>query len=134
MISKHNIRKTSYIIFHNKIFCWRNFSFIVWLDHLIYEYADWNIIIENLNYPFKTYLIIYFMFPKSIFFAVKLTVGLSPSKKICYLLHWKSTSKGNQTMKLGQLIDYNKGSIFLKRSLHIFLKNLIWGKNKSSAA
>ena len=53
-----------------------------------------------------------------------------------------SQSKGNQTMKLGQLIQYSRGNIFLQklfrkwgretssRPLFIFSKNLIWGKAK----
>ena len=57
-----------------------------------------------------------------------------------------SQSKGNQTMKFGQLIEYNKRNIFLQklcrkwdketssRPLFIFKKSLIWGKSKWSAA
>ena len=56
-----------------------------------------------------------------------------------------SQSKGNQTVKFGQLIDYNKRNIFLQKLCGkwgretssrplIFWKNLIWGKNKWSAA
>ena len=56
-----------------------------------------------------------------------------------------SQSKGNQTMKFGQLIEYNKRNIFLQklcgkwsretssRPLFIFLKSLIWGESKWSA-
>ena len=141
----------------------------------------------------------------------KLKAGLSPSKKLCYLLDWKSRkndekcflfhlknsfhsqdiyvfvtsfrqcrknglirkrkliskfltwqpglqtitihilpnisqSKGNQTMKFSQLIEYNKTNTFLQklwrkwgretssRSLFIFWKSLIWGESKWSAA
>ena len=57
-----------------------------------------------------------------------------------------SRSKSNQTMKLGQLIEYNKRNIVLQkltrkwgretsfRPLFIFWKNLMWGKSKWSAA
>ena len=57
-----------------------------------------------------------------------------------------SQSKGNQTMKLGPLIEYNKINIFLQklykkwgretgsRSLFAFLKGLIWGIGKQSEA
>ena len=57
-----------------------------------------------------------------------------------------SQSKYNQTMKFGHLIDYNKRNIFLQklyeksgretssRPLFIFLKSLIWGESKWSAA
>ena len=53
-----------------------------------------------------------------------------------------SRSKGHQTMKFGQLIEYNNGSIFLQklcrkrgreispRPLFIFKNCLIWGKRK----
>ena len=53
-----------------------------------------------------------------------------------------SQSKGNQTMKFCQLIEYNKRNIFLQnlcrnwgketssRPLIIFKKNLIWGEKK----
>ena len=56
-----------------------------------------------------------------------------------------SQSKGNQTMKFGQLIEYNKRNIFLQklcrkwgketssRPLFIFQKSLIWGESKCSA-
>ena len=56
-----------------------------------------------------------------------------------------SRSKGKLTMKFGQLIEYNKRNIFLQK-LHrkwaretssksfFFQKNVIWGKNKWSAA
>ena len=55
-------------------------------------------------------------------------------------------SKGNQAMKFGQLIEYNKRNVFLQklcwkwgketssRSLFIFKKRLIWGESKWSAA
>ena len=36
-----------------------------------------------------------------------------------HILHDISQSKGNQTMKLGQLIEYNKRNIFLQN---------LWGK------
>ena len=57
-----------------------------------------------------------------------------------------SQSKGNQTMKLGQLIAYSKGNIFFKKLyrkwgketssgfLFVFLKSLILGESKWSAA
>ena len=57
-----------------------------------------------------------------------------------------SQSKGNQTMKLGQLIECNKRNMFHQklygkwgwetssRPLIIFLKSLIWGKRKWPAA
>ena len=57
-----------------------------------------------------------------------------------------SQSKGNQTMKFGQLIEHNTRNIFLQklcrkwgrvtntRPVFIFSKNLIWGQNKWSAA
>ena len=57
-----------------------------------------------------------------------------------------SQSKSNQTMKFGQLIEYNKRNIFLQklcrkwgretssRPLFIFWKSLIWGESKWSAA
>ena len=57
-----------------------------------------------------------------------------------------SQSKGNQTMKFDQLIEYNKRNIFLQklsgkwiretssRPLFIFLKSLKWGESKRSAA
>ena len=63
-----------------------------------------------------------------------------------HILPNTSQSKGNKTMKFGQLIEYNKGNIFLQklfrkwvketsyRPLFIFKKSLIWGLNKSSAA
>ena len=56
-----------------------------------------------------------------------------------------SQSKGNQTMKFGQLIEYNKRNIFFQklcrkwgretssRTLFIFLKRLIKGKSRWSA-
>ena len=56
-----------------------------------------------------------------------------------------SQSKGNQTMKFGQLIEYNERNIFHQkwcrkkgketssRPLFIFLKSLIWGESKWSA-
>ena len=56
-----------------------------------------------------------------------------------------SRSKGNQTMKLDQLIEYNKKIIVLQKlcrkwgrqtnskPLSIFQKSLIWGKSKCSA-
>ena len=56
-----------------------------------------------------------------------------------------SRSKDNQTMKLGQLIEYNKRNNFLQilcekwgretssRPLFIFKESLIWGKGKWSA-
>ena len=55
-------------------------------------------------------------------------------------------SKGNQTMKFGQLVGYNKRNIFLQklcqkwgrktssRYFFIFWKSLIWGESKWSAA
>ena len=55
-----------------------------------------------------------------------------------------SQSKGNQTMKFGQLTQYHKRNIFLQkicgkwgretssRSLFTFLKSLIWGESKWS--
>ena len=57
-----------------------------------------------------------------------------------------SESKGKQTIKFGQLIEYNKRNIFLQifckkwsketssRPLFIFLKNLKWVESKWSAA
>ena len=57
-----------------------------------------------------------------------------------------SQSKGNQTMKFGQLIEYGKKNIFLQtlcrkwdrktssRSHFVFSKSLIWGESKWSAA
>ena len=57
-----------------------------------------------------------------------------------------SQSKDNQTMKFGQLIEYNKSIIFLQklcghwgretssRPVFIFLKRLKWGESKWSAA
>ena len=57
-----------------------------------------------------------------------------------------SRSKGNHTMKFSQLTECNKRSIFLQKlcgkwgketsskPLSIFLKNLIWGESKWSAA
>ena len=57
-----------------------------------------------------------------------------------------SQSKGKQTIKFGQLIEYNKRNIFLQklcgkwgretssRPLFIFWKSLIWGESKWSAA
>ena len=57
-----------------------------------------------------------------------------------------SQSKGNQTIKFGQLIEYIKRNIFFQklsgkwgretnsRSLFIFKKGLIWGEGKWSAA
>ena len=57
-----------------------------------------------------------------------------------------SQSKGNQTMKFGQLIECKKTNIFLQklcrkwaketssRPRFIFLKSLIWGESKWSAA
>ena len=53
-----------------------------------------------------------------------------------------SQSKGDMTMKFGQLMEYNKRKIFLQkfcrkwgietstRPLFIFQKSLIWGENK----
>ena len=52
-----------------------------------------------------------------------------------------SQSKGNQTMKFGQLIEYNKRNVFFQkicrkwgletkcRRLFIVLKSLIWGES-----
>ena len=63
-----------------------------------------------------------------------------------HILHEISRSKSNQTMKLGQLIEYNKRNIFLQklcgkwgmetspRPLFIFSKSLRWGERKWSAA
>ena len=56
-----------------------------------------------------------------------------------------SQSKGNQTMKFGQLIEHNKRNIFLQKLCAkwgrvtssrplIFLKSLLWGESKWSAA
>ena len=57
-----------------------------------------------------------------------------------------SQSKFNQTMKFGQLIEYNKKNIFLQilcgkwgretssRPLSILWKSLRWGESKWSAA
>ena len=57
-----------------------------------------------------------------------------------------SQSKGNETMKFGQLIEYNDRNIFLQelwrkwgnetsfRPLYFSKKSLIWGKSKWSAA
>ena len=57
-----------------------------------------------------------------------------------------SQSKGNQTMKFGQLVECNKRNIFLQklcqkwgrktssRPLYIFQKSLISGESKWSAA
>ena len=52
-----------------------------------------------------------------------------------------SQSKYSQTMKFGQLIDYNKRNIFLQKlngkwgcSFYFFLKSLIWDKSNWSAA
>ena len=57
-----------------------------------------------------------------------------------------SHSKGNQTMKFGQLIEHNKRNIFPQKlcgkwgretspkPLFIFLKSFIWGDSKWSAA
>ena len=53
-----------------------------------------------------------------------------------------SQSKGNQTMKFGQLIEYNKRNIFLQklcrkwgretssRPLFVAPKSFLWGKHK----
>ena len=63
-----------------------------------------------------------------------------------HLLPNISQSKGNQTIKFGQLIEYNKKNIFLQklcrkwsketssRPLFIYWKNLTWGESKWSAA
>ena len=57
-----------------------------------------------------------------------------------------SQSKGNETVKFGQLIGYNKRDILLQKlwrkwakesssiPLSFFYKSLIWGENKWSAA
>ena len=57
-----------------------------------------------------------------------------------------SENKGNQTMKFGELIEYNKRNIFLQklcgkwgretssRPFFIYLESLIWGKSKWSAS
>ena len=57
-----------------------------------------------------------------------------------------SQSKCNQTMKFGQIIEYNKRNIFLQklfgkwgretssRPLFSFWKSLIWGESELSAA
>ena len=57
-----------------------------------------------------------------------------------------SQSKSNQTMNFDQLIEYNKRNVFLQKlcgkwsretssqALFIFLKSLIWGESKWSAA
>ena len=53
-----------------------------------------------------------------------------------------SQSKGDQTIKFGQLIGYNKRNIFIQkwgretscRPLFNFWKNLIWGESKWPAA
>ena len=56
-----------------------------------------------------------------------------------------SQSKGNQTVKIDQLIEYNR-NIFLQklcrnwgrktssRPFFVYLKSLIWGESKCSAA
>ena len=63
-----------------------------------------------------------------------------------YILPNNSQSKGNQTKKFGQLIEYNKRSIFLQklcrkwgkgslfRLLFIFKKSLILDESKWSPA
>ena len=63
-----------------------------------------------------------------------------------HILPNMSRSKGNQKMKFGQLIKYNKKKIFLQnvcgkwgreassRPLFIFWKSLIWGESKRSLA
>ena len=57
-----------------------------------------------------------------------------------------SQSRGNEAVKFGQSIEYNKRNIFLQklcgkwvretssRPLYIFWKSLIWGESKWSAA
>ena len=62
-----------------------------------------------------------------------------------HVMHKTSQNKGNQTMKFGQLIEYNKIEIFLQklcrkwgkesnsRPLFILSKSLIWGESKWSA-
>ena len=51
-----------------------------------------------------------------------------------------SQSKGNQTIKCGQLIEYNKRNVFLQKSCRKrgretnSRKSFIWGKSKWSAA
>ena len=39
-----------------------------------------------------------------------------PGKQLQYTLPNISRSKGNQTMKFGQVIEYNKRNIFLQKS------------------
>ena len=63
-----------------------------------------------------------------------------------HILSSISKSKGNQTMKFGQLIEYNKRNIFLQnlcgkwgretsfRPLFILKKSLIWDEGKWSTA
>ena len=62
-------------------------------------------------------------------------------KKAKFLLSNISRSNGNQTIKFGPLIEYNKRNIFLQkggetssRSFFGCWKCFIWGKNKCSAA
>ena len=55
-----------------------------------------------------------------------------------------SRSKGNRTMKFGQLMEHNKQIIFLQKSykklgwetsswpVFVFLKSFVWGKSKGS--
>ena len=55
-----------------------------------------------------------------------------------------SRSKGNRTMKFGQLMEHNKQIIFLQKSykklgwetsswpVFVFFKSFVWGKSKGS--
>ena len=72
---------------------------------------------------------------------------LQPALQTIAIHIWPSISqsKDNQTMKFGQLIEYNKRNIFLQklcrkwgketssRPLFIFQKSLTWGESKWSA-
>ena len=69
-----------------------------------------------------------------------------PGLQTIHILPNISQTKGNQTMKFGQSIEYKKRNIFLQklcrkwgketsyRLLFIFEKGLIWGESKWSAA
>ena len=48
-----------------------------------------------------------------------MTLQPSSQTSAIHILHDISQSKGNQTMKLGELIEYNKRNIFLQN---------LWGK------
>ena len=74
-----------------------------------------------------------------------MTSQIGQQKIATHILPNFSRSKGNQTMKFGQLIEYNKRNLFPQKSCRkygretssrpsfVFLKNFKLGKSKWSA-